>query len=82
MACGRSSNEPEGMEMATAAQMSLIDRTKKYLNDVKVEATKVSWPTRDEVKGSTTVVLVAVFIIGVFIYVVDILISRIVQRIL
>ena len=68
--------------MATAAQMSLVDRIRKYINEVKIEATKVSWPTRDEVKESTVVVLVAVFIIAVFIYAVDLVIGRLVQAIL
>lgn len=68
--------------MATAAQMSLVDRFRKYIGEVKVEVTKVSWPSRDEVKESTTVVLVTVFIIAMFIYAVDLLISRIVTTIL
>ncbi|MBD3162711.1 MAG: preprotein translocase subunit SecE [Candidatus Latescibacteria bacterium] len=62
--------------------MSVIDRFKKFLSDVKIEMTKVSWPSREEVKESTMVVLVAVFIIAVFIYAVDLVISRIVRMIL
>ncbi len=68
--------------MATTAQMSLFDRIGKYVGDVRIEATKVSWPTRDEVKESTTVVLVAVFIIAIFIYFVDLVFGKIVQSIL
>ncbi len=68
--------------MATAVQMGPIDRLRKFINDVKLEAMKVSWPSRDEVKESTIVVLVAVFIIGVFIYIVDIVISRLIQTVL
>ena len=68
--------------MATAAQMSLVDRIRKYISEVRIEATKVSWPSRDEVKESTVVVLVAVFIIAVFIYFVDLVIGKLVQAIL
>lgn len=68
--------------MATAAQMSVFERFKKFIGDVKVEATKVSWPSREEVKESTMVVLVAVFIIAVFIYAVDLVIARIVRAVL
>jgi len=68
--------------MATAAQMSLFDRIRKYVSEVRIEATKVSWPSRDEVKESTVVVLVAVSIIAVFVYFVDLLIGRLVQGIL
>ena len=68
--------------MATAVQMSLFDRIRKYIGEVRIEATKVSWPTRDEVRESTVVVLVAVFIIAVFIYLIDFGIGRIVGAIL
>jgi len=68
--------------MATTAEMSLIDRIKKYLGEVKIEAMKVSWPTREEVKESTLVVLVAVGLIGAFIYACDWILGRIVQTIL
>jgi preprotein translocase subunit SecE len=68
--------------MATAVQMSLFDRIRKYIGEVRIEATKVSWPTRDEVKESTVVVLVAVFIIAVFIYLIDFGIGKIVGEIL
>ena len=61
---------------------SVIDRTRKFLGEVRVEATKVTWPSRDELKESTTVVLVAVFIISVLIYVIDIILSKGVQVVL
>lgn len=62
--------------------MSFIDRFKKFLGEVKVEATKVSWPSREELQESTTVVIIAVFIISIFIYVVDIVIGKGVQAVL
>jgi preprotein translocase subunit SecE len=62
--------------------MSMFERFKSFLGEVKVEATKVNWPSRDELRESTTVVLVAVFIISVFIYIVDIVISKGVQAVL
>jgi preprotein translocase subunit SecE len=62
--------------------MSVLERFKKFLGEVKVESTKVNWPSRDELRESTTVVLVAVFIISVFIYIVDIAISKGVQAVL
>jgi preprotein translocase subunit SecE len=68
--------------MATAVQMSLFDRIKKYIGEVKIEATKVSWPTRDEVKESTIVVLIACTIIALFIFSIDLILGRIVRMIL
>ena len=68
--------------MATAVQMSLFDRIKKYVGEVKVEATKVSWPTRDEVRESTIVVLVACAIIAMFIFSIDLALGKIVRAVL
>ena len=62
--------------------MSIVDKAKKYVGEVAVEARKVSWPSKEELRGSTTVVLVAVFIISIFIYLVDIVISKAVQAVL
>ena len=46
-----------------------------YVRDVRVEMTKVSWPTAAELRESTMVVIVMVFIMMVFIGVVDRLLS-------
>ncbi len=62
--------------------MSATENVKKFLGEVKVEATKVSWPSREELRESTTVVLVAVLIISIFVYVVDIVIGKGVQAVL
>lgn len=62
--------------------MSAFERFKKFLGEVRIEATKVSWPNRAELQESTVVVIVAVFIISMFIYAVDILISKGVQAVL
>jgi preprotein translocase subunit SecE len=43
----------------------------RFLNDVRAEMRKVVTPSRKEVEATTTVVLVAVFIFGVFFWVVD-----------
>ena len=49
----------------------MIDKIKKFVSDVVVELKKVSWPSREELRGSTLVVIVAVILIAVFIGVVD-----------
>ena len=38
----------------------------RFLRDVRVELSKVTWPTRNELLMSTLVVLVAVAIAGVY----------------
>ena len=42
-----------------------------YVKDVRVEMTKVTWPTRAELRESTLVVIVMVFLMMVFIGAVD-----------
>ncbi len=54
---------------------SKFSQFKQFYRDVKAEMKKVTWPTREEVKGTTVVVLIAVFFFGFFLWGVDILIS-------
>jgi preprotein translocase subunit SecE len=49
----------------------MIAKIKKFTAAVVVELKKVSWPTRNELRGSTLVVIVTVILISVFIGVVD-----------
>ena len=50
-----------------------------FLNDVKLEMGKVSWSTREELIGSTIVVLVSLAILSVFIGMCDLLLSTVVN---
>jgi preprotein translocase subunit SecE len=49
----------------------MFERLKKFLKEVRLELTKVTWPTANELRGSTAVVIVTVLIFTVFIYLVD-----------
>ena len=49
----------------------MIERFRKYLREVWIELSKVTWPTRDELRESTLVVIVATFIVTAFIFVID-----------
>ncbi len=61
---------------------NIIDKTKQFLTEVKVELKKISWPLRKETVASTSVVLVLVIIISAFLGLVDMSLSRIVKIIL
>jgi preprotein translocase subunit SecE len=52
------------------------ERVKSFYNDVRTEMRKVTTPSRKEVQATTTVVIVAVFIFGVYFWVVDNVIGR------
>jgi len=51
--------------------MSWTSQVGEFIKDVRVEATKVSWPTRQELRDSTIVVIVTVLLVAVFIGIVD-----------
>jgi preprotein translocase subunit SecE len=49
----------------------VIEKVKKFFADVYAEMKKVSWPSKEEIRGSTMVVIVTVIIVAIFIGVVD-----------
>ena len=51
--------------------MSLVTKTQEFVKDVRVEFTKVSWPSRQEVRDSTIVTIVTVLLLSVFIGLAD-----------
>ena len=56
--------------------MNIIQKTINFLKEVRGELGKVAWSTREEVLGSTFVVITVTGILTLFIFVVDILLSR------
>ena len=44
---------------------------REYVKDVRVEMSKVSWPTREELRRHTTVVVVMVAMVAVFTGIID-----------
>ena len=60
--------------------MSLSERSgavRGFLGDVRAEVDKVTWPTRNEVRGTTIVVLITVFFFGFYLYGLDVIMSYI-----
>ena len=53
----------------------------EFLSDVKSELKKVSYPTKAETLGSTTVVLLFCVIMSLFLSVVDSLLVRIISKV-
>jgi preprotein translocase subunit SecE len=58
--------------------MSAIEQVREYMKDVRAELTKVSWPTREELRDSTVVVIVTVLLVATFIGLVDQGLNRVV----
>jgi preprotein translocase subunit SecE len=55
--------------------MNIKQKIVTYYEETVVELKKVTWPTKDEVRGSTVVVIITSIILSAFIFVVDRLLS-------
>ena len=51
--------------------MSAFTKLNEFLQSAMVESKKVTWPSRQELIESTQVVVVATFIVMIFLFVVD-----------
>ncbi len=51
--------------------MSAMGQFREFVKDVRLESAKVSWPTRQELRDSTAVVLATVLLVAAFIGIVD-----------
>ncbi len=60
----------------------MFEKIKHFFAETRVEMRKVTWPTRDELKESTKVVIVATFVVTIFIGIVDQVLSLLVKRLL
>jgi preprotein translocase subunit SecE len=49
----------------------MFGKLTKFLKEVRAELTKVTWPTRNELIGSTVVTIVVTVIVSLFIGLVD-----------
>jgi preprotein translocase subunit SecE len=56
--------------------MNIIAKPINFLREVRAELGKVAWSTREELKSSTIVVIVVTTILGIFIGVLDIFLSK------
>jgi len=60
----------------------MITKAVQFLSEVKSEVKKVTWPSRKEALGGTAVVLLVVFFMALFLGLVDLLLSKIVETLL
>jgi len=60
----------------------MVTKIKKFFEDVQFEMKKVTWPTWEELRGSTYVVLSFSVLIALFLFVVDLILNKILTIIL
>lgn len=59
----------------------MIQKISKYIGEVNQELSKVSWPSREELYGSTAVVVVLCIILSLFVFSVDFILNRLIEAI-
>lgn len=65
-----------------AAIKAWPERAKSFYNDVRTEMKKVTTPSRKEVQGTTTVVIITVFIFAGYFWVIDSIIGKSLEKLL
>jgi len=60
----------------------MIEKIKKFIGEVIEQVKKVTWPNRQEVVGSTTIVIAFILIIAVFTGIIDFLLSIVLTRLI
>ena len=60
----------------------MIKKFQQFGSDVRYEMSKVSWPDWDSLRGSTYVVLVLSFMLTLFLFVVDLFLSKSISTIM
>ncbi|MCF7885923.1 MAG: preprotein translocase subunit SecE [Candidatus Marinimicrobia bacterium] len=60
----------------------MYKKIKKFLEDVVFEMKKVSWPSWEELKSSTTVVISLSILLTIFLFLADTIFSKLINLIL
>lgn len=60
----------------------MANKVATFFNEIKLEMSKVSWTTKEEIVGSTIVVFISLGVLTFFIGVCDLLLSKLVNIIM
>ncbi len=60
----------------------MFEKIVKFFSEIVAELKKVTWPTREELKESTKLVIIATFVVTVFVGLVDQLLTLLIRRLL
>jgi len=59
--------------------MGWIEQASVFLSEVKLEVKKMVWPTRKETTATTMAVIAAVFIVAIYLGVLDLGLSKVIE---
>ena len=65
----------QGMGGAFDAAKSWPGRVKEYVDALRMEMRRVTWPSKKQVQATTLVVIITVFIFGAYFAVVDLVLN-------
>ncbi len=74
-----------GMVLAAGIALAIVYTTQVgqgiagFARDARMEVRKVVWPTRQETMQTTLMVIVAVIIIGIFLWIIDMILASAIQ---
>ncbi|HMK44656.1 MAG TPA: preprotein translocase subunit SecE [Dissulfurispiraceae bacterium] len=57
----------------------MIEKIKAFFREVNIEGKKVNYPSRDELVGSTWVVVITVIVMSTYLGAIDLLLAKIVN---
>jgi preprotein translocase subunit SecE len=59
-----------------------VEKVKSFLESVKIELGRVTWPTRKETVATTGVVVVIIFLISIYLGACDLVLAKLMRLIL
>jgi len=68
-----------GVAFAILWQKGYLMRLSNYIAETREELRKCTWPSVDELKGSTVVILVTILLLGGFIVGIDFFVSMLIR---
>jgi len=60
----------------------VYSKTTEFFTNVRSELKKVTWPTKKDTYASTLVVILLVFVVGIFLWAVDTVLSTVIRNLL
>lgn len=61
---------------------NIFKRIGNYLNEIRGELKKVTWPTKNDMQKTTIAVIISSLIFGLYLFFVDVIFSRIINKVI
>lgn len=68
-----------GAAFAWAWRKGYVARFALYVRETREELRKCSWPSKEELRGSTAVVMITMLLLGAFVVLVDLVLNVVIQ---